>query len=99
MKKSVEVAVKYSLGHTIKSTFVLSDLHCPHCGKRSVWIEEGAGDFYEGSTHLCRNCRSHFSLPRLDLKVNDEPYYQIFRQLDHALHKGRVKFKENRKCT
>ena len=38
-------------------------LFCPHCGEKTVYVEQGAGDYYVGPTHLCVSCHFSFSLP------------------------------------
>lgn len=38
------------------------ELHCPHCGEKSVWVDLGAGDYYQGPQHLCLGCEWEFSL-------------------------------------
>lgn len=76
---AIEVEVKYALGHTYKFKYELSDLFCPNCGQRTVWVEQSVGDYYEGPNHLCRKCNYKFSLPRLD-HANDEDK-QIIEQI------------------
>jgi len=38
---------------------------CPHCGKRSVWIDQSSGDWYVGSKHICVECGTAFYLAYL----------------------------------
>lgn len=32
----------------------LTDLFCPHCGRRGLMVESGDGDFYVGPTYWCK---------------------------------------------
>lgn len=38
-------------------------IFCPYCGKKTVLVEEGDGDFYQGPTHLCTSCDRDFRGP------------------------------------
>jgi ssDNA-binding Zn-finger/Zn-ribbon topoisomerase 1 len=40
-------------------------LHCPECGKQTVYVENSEGDYYEGPTNLCVSCDSNFTLPHI----------------------------------
>jgi predicted RNA-binding Zn-ribbon protein involved in translation (DUF1610 family) len=61
----VTLDTKYKAGHTIKHTFTDTALYCPNCGKQSVWIDTGGGDYYVGETHLCVSCDTSFYLPNI----------------------------------
>ena len=39
-----------------------TDIFCPNCGKQNIWVAVGEGDYYEGPTHYCLDCRYHFGL-------------------------------------
>lgn len=34
----------------------LTKLFCPGCGARTVWVEWGDGDYYQGREHICASC-------------------------------------------
>ena len=55
------IEVRYSAGHTIKENWALGAFFCPACGKKSLAVEQGDGDYYEGSMHLCTECGATFS--------------------------------------
>lgn len=60
--------VKYYKGdgtfsHKYEECWEESDLYCPKCGLKSVYVECGAGDYYDGNKHICINCESTFYLP------------------------------------
>jgi len=75
------VTVKYKLGHSYDFVYELEDLYCPNCGKKSVWVEQGPGDYYEGQTHVCVECNSTFSMPRLHVDHSDENHKQVIEQI------------------
>lgn len=61
-----QVIVHYKLGHSYDFEYQYEkDLHCPNCGKNSVWIEASEGDFYCGPNHVCINCHFTFNIPTL----------------------------------
>lgn len=55
--------VKYELGHQYDETWEPCAFYCPSCGKRDVWEEAGAGDYYVGTDYICRSCWGTFNLP------------------------------------
>ena len=58
----VSVTVDYR-SHVLDETWEkLDNVHCPKCGHKSVWQEEGE-DYYVGSSHLCTSCGCQFYLP------------------------------------
>lgn len=62
MKK--EVTFENYFGHQNHTkTFELTAYYCPNCGKKEVWSDHGAGDYYEGPTFLCVSCETAFTLP------------------------------------
>ena len=40
-----------------------TELFCPNCGKKGVWVEKNEGDFYNGPNYVCIECNYVFSLP------------------------------------
>lgn len=44
-----------------------TELHCPGCGRRGLWVEAGDGDYYHGPIHWCRperdGCDAFWSIP------------------------------------
>lgn len=46
------------------NNYVETNLYCVNCGSKSVWLELGAGEAYEGDPiHICIECVTHFELP------------------------------------
>lgn len=41
----------------------ITDEYCPGCGKQTVFIEQGEGDYYQGPSYYCKSCNYAFSLP------------------------------------
>jgi len=33
-----------------------TELFCPNCGAKGLLVEEGVGDYYQGSQHRCESC-------------------------------------------
>lgn len=52
-----------SINHT--RTFELTKYYCANCGKKEVWSDNSAGDYYEGPTFLCTSCENAFTLPTI----------------------------------
>lgn len=77
MKK--DVSIKYSLGHTINSTYSKTDMYCPECGEQEVWKEESEGDWYVGPDHSCTFCKNAFTIQE-GTNENDEGE-QLIEQL------------------
>lgn len=42
---------------------ILTELYCPNCGKRDVWVEDGDGDYYAGPDYGCKACNHCFNMP------------------------------------
>ena len=40
-----------------------TDLHCPECGQKTVYVEVGLGDYYQGPTYYCKECKNGFTMP------------------------------------
>lgn len=53
-----------------------NDLYCPNCGNKGVYEETGDGDYYEGPSMYCIECKTEFSMPYLDndsdIRLEDE---------------------------
>lgn len=58
--REISVTVKYKLGHSITDKYEKSDLFCPRCGKQTVFVDTGAGDYYQGPRHVCLECVEAF---------------------------------------
>lgn len=70
--------------HTLRAEFESTEYFCPSCGKQTVWVETGDGDFYVGPTHLCTSCSSEFELPSGVCRVNKDdvfPHFAVVEQL------------------
>lgn len=48
--------------HTYEFTFERTDLYCPYCGTKDVWVDQSAGDYYVGPAYRCQ-CGETFYLP------------------------------------
>ena len=60
----VELAVKYALGHAYTETWQRQpELHCPACGEKEVWEDQGGGDYHVGAQLLCSACEASFHIP------------------------------------
>lgn len=46
------------------------DCFCPNCGKQEVYTAVGDGDYYEGSTSYCKNCKCTFTMPSCGVDEN-----------------------------
>jgi hypothetical protein len=77
------VTINYKAGHTRSVAYYKSHKYCPNCGKQSVWVESGEGDYYAGSKNVCTICSCHFSLQRLDM-YEDSESIQVVDQLTEA---------------
>lgn len=60
MNDRMTVVLQYPTHHYIE-TYVLTSMHCPGCGEQRVWMEDGVGDYYCGSNHVCAACGSEFT--------------------------------------
>ncbi len=61
-----KIEVNYLAGHTYTETWdAAPDLHCPACGEKTVWHEDGEGDYYVGERFMCAStdCAVSFYLP------------------------------------
>jgi hypothetical protein len=52
----------YPPTHYYEHEYEETSLFCPQCGKRAVWSETGAGDYYCGPTHVCLECSNSFTI-------------------------------------
>jgi len=82
----INVVVKYPAGHTYIFEYYKSELYCPNCGEKTVWIEQGEGDYYEGPTHVCISCLEYFSMPRQCIAEIDGSEIQIIDQIKKGLN-------------
>jgi hypothetical protein len=60
----MKVINEYS-SHHYEQEYKKIDLFCPNCGKKEVWEEQGEGDYYSGTKHICTSCNNAFYLPSL----------------------------------
>ena len=59
-----ELLVKTGPSHKTDSVMVEKTIwHCPNCGSEPVYEEIGEGDYYDGPTHYCVECKHRFSMP------------------------------------
>jgi DNA-directed RNA polymerase subunit RPC12/RpoP len=67
MKLSKTVTINYKAGHSYQESWETDgELHCPHCGKREVWVNCNGGDYYVGEQYLCAACGWTFYMPELN---------------------------------
>lgn len=86
------VAVKYELGHTIRSRWEEDeDEYCPFCGSRGIWTRLDGGDIDIGaSKSVCVSCRSSYYL--VSSGQDDGILNQIVRQLSDRPEGGHSRF-------
>lgn len=48
--------------HHYVSSFTKTQCFCPSCGNKTVWEEDGSGDYYVGCTNLCTSCGVDFTI-------------------------------------
>lgn len=79
------VEVKYfrngRVSHVSKQIWVETEKYCPHCGTRSVWLDDGGGDFEAGDDYLCTSCGHGFTCFRFTDENQDEQGKQILEAL------------------
>jgi uncharacterized protein (DUF983 family) len=51
------------------------DTHCPHCGQKQVWTDQGPADYYVGRQHVCSACGHGFTMQ--DSSVGVEVVLQL----------------------
>jgi hypothetical protein len=67
--------VKYEAGHTYRETWTHNkDIHCPACGKRTIWTEQSDGDYYQGPSSICISpgCGATFTMPSFSILQSNE---------------------------
>lgn len=82
MKK--EITVRYRPGHSYDFVYKKTDFHCPGCGEKQVWKEDGdGGDFYLGEDYDCVSCGANFNIPHYAGGNEDHGYEgkQVLTQL------------------
>jgi DNA-directed RNA polymerase subunit RPC12/RpoP len=47
-----------------------TELHCPECGQKTVYVEVGDGDYYQGPTYYCKSCKNEFTMPSSGVRPN-----------------------------
>lgn len=67
--------------HHYMSEYAKTGFYCPLCGARDVWREQGAGDYYMGSDHVCTACGSQSFLDGSHECANEVRYMNIVEQL------------------
>lgn len=68
-----------------------TQLFCPICGKRNVWEEDSAGDYYAGPAILCLDCGGTMQHPREKGGCADEERLPALRALSPTPEVERVK--------
>lgn len=70
--------------HTLRAEFESTEYFCPSCGKQTVWVETGEGDYYVGPSYYCTSCCAMFNLSGGPISVNRDdmaPYRGVVEQL------------------
>ena len=85
MKITLSVSYGTPPKHAYNETWEKLDLFCPHCGKKEVWHDFAAGDYYVGEQHLCSACGCGFYLPGgVECQLNDEQGNQRLAAISEA---------------
>lgn len=58
----VKVTMKWP-NRQMTSIYNETEYYCPNCGEKSVFNEDGDGDYYLGVQFLCVSCDHTFYLP------------------------------------
>lgn len=58
---NLEVTEQHGLHHK-NCVYALTDYHCPRCGQKGVWEEQGDGDYYLGKDFVCQECGNEFCM-------------------------------------
>lgn len=85
----VKLKINYRLGHTYTFSYEKTEYHCPSCGTKEVWEDQGDGDYYEGSTLYCRKCAFSFTMPtRSDYEgeLGDDEIAQVVKGIRAETH-------------
>jgi hypothetical protein len=53
--------------------YTLTNWFCPACGKKTVWTEDGEGDFYRGPTTVCSSCGGSMCWPETGSDQDNKP--------------------------
>ena len=59
----MKIEYKFIDGSICVKDFIKTNLYCPNCSKRNVWVENCEGDYYQGPQHLCFDCKYSFTIP------------------------------------
>ena len=76
----MKVLVEYPKHHYIHE-WKVQDFFCPNCGKKSVWAEQGSGDYYVGAQYICLKCIHAFYLPSGTFLISDPVDFNIITQI------------------
>jgi transposase-like protein len=71
--------------HQRQTTYLMTTLFCPSCGKQTVWNEDDPGDYYVGETYVCTSCDSHFTIQGPNVIEPKEIEAQVVKQLREAI--------------
>jgi hypothetical protein len=64
----MKVLLEFEGSHHYFMDWVKTVYYCPNCGKREVWEESGAGDFYESRELCCTECNLIFTMPSMNVR-------------------------------
>ena len=71
--KTKQMTIDYSPIYELTTTLEQTELFCPLCGNKDVWVETTSHDYYMGSEYYCLKCDSKHNLDssnKLDIKYN-----------------------------
>lgn len=79
----VKVILEFKNSHHYVHNIEKTDLYCPLCGKREIWVELGQGDYYQGSSYYCTSCISHHNLDSSHTE-DQEAYINMIKQIKES---------------
>lgn len=56
MPETRKVLLEYPGSRHYYHEYFLTDYHCMKCGEKTLWQENGPGDYYLENTMYCSNC-------------------------------------------
>lgn len=71
--------------HRYTESWATTQWHCPSCGQKQVWENQGGGDYYVGCKLICIACAFSFYMPSAraikDHESSDDSDVQRLAQL------------------
>lgn len=75
----MKVLNEYESHHYYQDYEMPGIYHCPSCGGRNIWHEQGRGDYYCGSDYICEDCENIWTMQGLQKACDREK--RIIEQL------------------